>query len=93
MSQIKLPQQVAEQDLHALEQYVKAYIQTEDAITLEKNVLHLFNNKQTDTNVFEWSRIEEYLKIIGHLCAAVKDNNEKIIKMRKGQLIKFYNNV
>lgn len=82
----------AEGYLHLFEKRVCEYLVTGNINALRAAHDEIFG-LEVDKDYFEWSRLEDYVKVVGELLYAFDSNNEKILKMKQSQLLKFYNNV
>ena len=83
---------IAEGYLHLFEKRVCEYLVTGNINALRKAHDEIFG-LEVDKSYFEWSRLEDYVKVVGELLYAFDSKNEKILKMKQAQLLKFYNNV
>ena len=83
---------IAEGYLHLFEKRVCEYLVTGNINALREAHDEIFG-LEVDKSYFEWSRLEDYLTIVGQLLYAFDSKNEKILKMKQSQLLKFYNNV
>ena len=83
---------IAEGYLHLFEKRVGEYLVTGNINALREAHDEIFG-LEVDKNYFEWSRLEDYLTIVGQLLYAFDSKNEKILKMKQAQLLRFWNNV
>ena len=83
---------IAEGYLHLFEKRVYEYLVTGNINALREAHDEIFG-LEVDKSYFEWSRLEDYVKVVGELLYAFDSKNEKILKMKQAQLLKFYNNV
>lgn len=84
---------IAEMQLHILESFIYDYLQNEDLKSFEEDINAFMEDLDINTDFFEYSRIEDYIKIIEQYFKCIEDGNDKIASMKKAQLLKFYNNV
>lgn len=82
---------IAEQYLHEFESHVGSYLLTKDINALRDAENTMFG-KDIDKTFFEYGRLEDYMTIVQQLIYAHDEGNEKIKKMKEGQLAKFYKN-
>lgn len=82
----------AEMYLHVFERRVCEYLTTGNINALRKAHDEVCG-QDVDRKYFEWSRLEDYCTIVGQLLYAFDEDNQKILKMKQAQLLKFYNNV
>ena len=82
----------AEGYLHQFEKQVCEYLVTGNINAIRAAHDDVFE-LEVDTNYFEWSRLEDYVKIVGQLLYAYDSKNDKILKMKRAQLLRFWNNV
>ena len=83
---------IAEGYLHLFEKRVCEYLVTGNINALREahdEIIEL----EVDKRYFEWSRLEDYTTIVGQLLYAFDSKNEKILKMKQAQLLRFWNNV
>ena len=83
---------IAEGYLHLFEKRVCANLVTGNINALREAHDEIYG-LEVDKSYFEWSRLEDYVKVVGELLYAFDSKNEKILKMKQAQLLKFYNNV
>jgi len=82
----------AEGYLHKFEKRVCDYLVNGNINALREAHDEIFA-LEVDKNYFEWSRLEDYVKLVGELLYAFDEDNQKILRMKQAQLLKFWNNV